>query len=93
MPEVSHDITYEVGERLLLGVWLMVFEFLQELLFAGLILPVESQGLIVRNLPVELRGLMVRRACRAYDCLQGVSVSDEVREDLLPNLIWDWVEE
>jgi len=93
VPEVSHDITYEVGERLLLGVWLMVFEFLQELLFAGRILPVESQGLIMRSLPVELRGLIVRRTCRAYDCLQGVSVSDEVREDLLPNLIWDWVEE
>lgn len=81
MPEVSHDITYEVGERLLLGVWLVVFEFLQEPLFAGLVLPVESQGLIVR------------RICRANDCLQGVSVSDKVREDLLPDLIWDCIEE
>jgi len=81
VPEVSHDITYEVGERLLLGVWLVVFEFLQEPLFAGLVLPVESQGLIVR------------RICRANDCLQGVSVSDKVREDLLPDLIWDCIEE
>lgn len=90
--EISHDITYGISERLLLGVWLVVFEFPQELLFAGLVLPVESPGLIVRNLPVESRVSIVRRTCRAYDCLQGVSVSYKVRGDLLPDLIWDCVE-